>query len=91
MTHFWRRMIADCCWKDACLIFGGVLLDAVWMYVTGSRLNVKYFDKDNETGLCHCRLFWLTSAPCDDHCVQSFYLLYIFQNLAVSHLKGRGK
>lgn len=66
MTHFWRRMIADCCWKDACLIFGEVLSDVVWMCVAGSRLNVKYFDKDNETGLCHCRLFWLTSALCDD-------------------------
>ena len=48
----------DYCWKDACLIFGEVFLDVVWMSVAGSRLNVKYFDKDNETGLCHCRLFW---------------------------------
>lgn len=44
------------CWKDASLIFGEVFLDVVWMSVAGSRLNVKYFDKDNETGLCLCRL-----------------------------------
>lgn len=56
----------DCCWKDACLILGEVFLDVVWVSVAGSRLNVKYFDKDNETGLCHCRLFWQTSAQCDD-------------------------
>lgn len=85
-------MIADSCWKDACLIFGEVLSDVVWMCIAGSRLNMKYFDKDNETGLCHCRLFWLTSAPCDD--LQSLRAkllstLYFFQNLVVSHLKGK--
>lgn len=31
-----------------------------------SRFNVKYFDKDNETGLCHCRLSQSTSDQCDD-------------------------
>lgn len=35
-----------------------IYLDVLWMSFAGSRLNVKYFDKDNETGLCHSRLFW---------------------------------
>ena len=62
------------------------------MSVAGSRFNVKYFDKDNETGLCHCMLLWSTSAQCDDFSViacKAFIYAIFSKGLAVSHLRGR--